>query len=60
VCANFNRVLEITYKSARFLVQRIREVLRSDNLLIVSGGSIAEIDETFIPAMSPKSEKRGC
>ncbi|MGN6376070.1 MAG: IS1595 family transposase, partial [Sphingomonas sp.] len=58
-----HRTLEITYKSAWFLVHRIREAMREGDLApFGSGGGIVEIDETFIGTdrtMKPKGEKKG-
>ena len=44
-----HRTLEITYKSAWFLLHRIREAMRSGDLSPMGGpGVIVEADETFI------------
>ncbi len=45
-----HRTLEITYKSAWFLLHRIREAMRDDSSLppMGSNGGIVEADETFI------------
>lgn len=43
------RVLEVTYKTARFLTHRIREAMRAGELgPFGMGGATVEIDETFI------------
>jgi transposase-like protein len=44
-----HRTLEITYKSAWFLVHRIREAMRDGDLTPFGGnGGVVEVDETFI------------
>ena len=45
-----HRTLEITYKSAWFLLHRIREAMRSGDLAAPygSGGTPVEVDETYI------------
>ena len=45
-----HRTLEITYKSAWFLLHRIREAMRDDGDLPPMGGNggVVEVDETFI------------
>lgn len=57
------RILEVQYKSAWFLAHRIREAMRSGDLIpFGSGGGIVEVDETFIGVdrtIKPKGEKKG-
>ena len=44
-----HRTLEITYKSAWFLLHRIREAMRSGDFTPFGGnGGVVEVDETFI------------
>ena len=44
-----HRILGVTYKTAWFLCNRIREALRDGSLAPMGGsGSIVEVDETFI------------
>lgn len=58
-----HRILEVTYKSAWFMAHRIREAMRSGDLVPFGGGGGAvEADETFIGndrSVKPKYEKRG-
>ena len=43
-----HRMLGITYKSAWFMMHRLREAMRSGDLAPMGGaGSIVEVDETF-------------
>ena len=54
-----HRTLEITYKSAWFLVHRIREAMRVDDFaLFVSGGGIVEVDETFTGKLKGVPKRR--
>jgi len=57
-----HRMLGITYKSAWFLLHRIREAMRSGTLSPMGGGGGAvEVDETFIgndPARKKKPGRR--
>lgn len=44
-----HRTLEVTYKSAWFLLHRIREAMRDGDLTMFGGnGGVVEVDETFI------------
>lgn len=44
-----HRTLEVTYKSAWFLLHRIREAMRDGDVTIFGGnGGVVEVDETFI------------
>lgn len=55
-----HRTLEITYKSAWFLLHRIREAMRSGNLSPMGGGGvIVEADETFIGVLKGAAVKPG-
>lgn len=55
-----HRTLEITYKSAWFLLQRIREAMRDDSALPPMGGNggVVEVDETFIGKLKGAEKKR--
>lgn len=55
-----HRTLEITYKSAWFLVHRIREAMRdgSDLSLFGTGGGIVEVDETFTGKLKGVPKRR--
>ncbi|MDY7097497.1 MAG: IS1595 family transposase [Pseudomonadota bacterium] len=56
-----HRVLEITYKSAWFLMHRIREAMRSGDLAqpFGSGGGTVEVDETYIGFKRDAPTRRG-
>jgi transposase-like protein len=58
-----HRILEVQYRTAWFLSQRIREAMRSGELAPMGGlGGIVEVDETFIGndrSIEPKGEKKG-
>ena len=58
-----HRVLEVTYKTAWFMEQRLREAMRTMRFEPMGGeGDIVEADETFIGngrTVKPKHEKRG-
>jgi transposase-like protein len=44
-----HRTLEVTYKSAWFLLHRIREAMRDGDVTMFGGnGGVVEVDETFI------------
>ena len=55
-----HRTLEITYKSAWFLLHRIREAMRDDGELAPFGGNggVVEVDETFIGRKKGAEKKR--
>ena len=54
-----HRTLEITYKSAWFLLHRIREAMRSGDLTPFGGnGGVVEVDETFIGRLKGVEKKR--
>jgi transposase-like protein len=54
-----HRTLEITYKSAWFLLHRIREAMRDGDLSPFGGnGGIVEVDETFIGRLKGVPKKR--
>jgi hypothetical protein len=54
-----HRTLEITYKSAWFLLHRVREAMRDGDLSpFGSGGGIVEVDETFIGKLKGVPKKR--
>ena len=54
-----HRTLEITYKSAWFLLHRIREAMRSGDLTPFGGnGGVVEVDETFIGHLKGAEKKR--
>jgi len=55
-----HRSLNISYKSAWFLMHRLREALRSDHKGQIGGsGKIVEADETFIVNRKGKSVRKG-
>jgi transposase-like protein len=56
-----HRTLEITYKSAWFLLHRVREAMRSGDLEIPygSGGTPVEVDETYIGRKKGVPKKHG-
>ncbi len=58
-----HRTLEITLKSAWFMSHRIREAMRDDDTVdFGTGGSVVEVDETFIGndrTKKPKHSKKG-
>lgn len=54
-----HRTLEITYKSAWFLLHRIREAMRDGDLTPFGGnGGAVEVDETFIGKLKGVPKKR--
>jgi len=54
-----HRTLEITYKSAWFLLHRIREAMRDGDLSPFGGsGGIVEVDETFIGRIKGAPKRR--
>jgi transposase-like protein len=54
-----HRTLEITYKSAWFLMHRIREAMRDGSLAPFGGnGGVVEVDETFIGKLKGVEKKR--
>jgi transposase-like protein len=55
-----HRILEVQYKTAWFLAHRIREAMRSGDLVPMGGaGSIVEADETFIGRKEGSIKRRG-
>ena len=58
-----HRTLEVTYKTAWFMAHRLREAMRSGDLVPMgSDGGAVEVDETFIGidrTRKPKGEKKG-
>lgn len=56
-----HRTLEITYKSAWFLMHRIREAMRSGDLDVPygSGGTPVEVDETYIGRKEGMPKRHG-
>jgi len=55
-----HRILEISYKSAWFLMHRIREAMRSGDLAAFGGeGGVVEVDETFIGRREGVEKGRG-
>jgi len=54
-----HRVLEVQYKTAWFVLMRLREAMRSGDLTppFGSGGGIVEVDETFINDRRPIESK---
>lgn len=55
-----HRVLEVQYKTARFLEHRIREAMRSGDLTpFGGGGDPVEVDETFIGRVKGKPVRHG-
>ena len=55
-----HRALEITYKSAWFLLHRIREAMRDDSDIAPMGGNggVVEVDETFIGKLKGVEKRR--
>lgn len=55
-----HRTLEITYKSAWFLLHRIREAMRDDSEIAPFGGNggVVEVDETFIGKLKGVEKRR--
>lgn len=54
-----SRILEVQYKTAWFLAHRIREALRSGDLVpFGGGGGIVEVDETFIGHLKGMPKRR--
>ena len=54
-----HRTLEITYKSAWFLLHRIREAMRDGDVTpFGSGGGIVEVDETFTGKLKGVPKRR--
>jgi len=54
-----HRVLEITYKSAWFLLHRIREAMRDGDVTpFGSGGGVVEVDETFTGKLKGVPKRR--
>ena len=56
-----HRTLGVTYKTAWFMFHRLREAMRSGDL-VPFGGGVVEVDETFIghdKAIKPKHSKKG-
>jgi transposase-like protein len=54
-----HRMLEITYKSAWFLLHRVREAMRDGDLSPFGGsGGVVEVDETFIGKLKGVPKKR--
>ena len=55
-----HRILEISYKSAWFLMHRVREAMRSGDLAPFGGeGGVVEVDETFIGRREGVEKGRG-
>jgi hypothetical protein len=55
-----HRILEISYKSAWFLMHRIREAMRSGDLAPFGGeGGVVEVDETFFGRREGVAKARG-
>ena len=55
-----HRILGISYKSTWFMMHRIREAMRSDDLAPMGGvGGIVEVDETFIGRKEGSIKRRG-
>lgn len=55
-----SRVLEVQWNSAWFLSHRIREAMRSGNLIPLGGeGGVVEVDETFIGQKKGEPKRRG-
>lgn len=54
-----HRTLEITYKSAWFLMHRIREAMRDGDFTPMGGnGGVVEVDETFIGRLKGVPKRR--
>ena len=59
-CNQLHRTLGITLKSAWFMSHRIREAMRSDGSVdFGAGGSVVEVDETFIGRDKDRPIRRG-
>src|SRR5215203_4924930 len=55
-----HRTLKVTYKTAWFMMHRLREAMRTGNLVPLGGpGMIVEADETFIGRQKGKPKPRG-
>ena len=54
-----HRTLGVTLKSAWFMSHRIREAMKSNGGILGGGGSIVEVDETFIGNKKEKKKARG-
>lgn len=56
-----HRILEVQYKTAWFLAHRIREAMRSGELLptMGGGGGVVEVDETFIGRLEGQPKRVG-
>lgn len=55
-----HRVLEVTYEAAWFMSHRIREAMRSGDLSPMGGGgTIVEVDETYIGYKGKKQTRKG-
>ncbi|MCH8977214.1 MAG: IS1595 family transposase [Proteobacteria bacterium] len=52
-----HRTLGVTLKSAWFMSHRIREAMKDHTGLLGGGGSVVEVDETFIGGKSKKKAK---
>jgi len=55
-----HRTLEVTYKTAWFMMHRLREAMRSGPLAPMGGqGTVVEVDETFIGQKKDAPKRRG-
>ena len=55
-----HRMIGVTYKTAWFMMHRLREAMRDANPTPMGGvGSTVEVDETFWGNKKPRGEKRG-
>ncbi|MCP5137594.1 MAG: IS1595 family transposase [Gammaproteobacteria bacterium] len=58
-----HRTLGVTYKTAWFMMHRLREAARDDNPdSMGGGGTVVEVDETFIghdTSIKPRGQKKG-
>jgi transposase-like protein len=56
-----HRMLGVSYKSTWFLMQRLREAMRTGGLLppMCEGGNIVEVDETYVGRVKGARVKRG-
>jgi transposase-like protein len=55
-----HRMLGVTYKTAWFMMHRLREAMRTGGLEPMGGGGVVEVDETIIGknALAPKGVKK--
>lgn len=54
-----HRMLGITYKSAWFMANRIREAMKADYTKVIGGRGPVEADETFVGTKPGKEKRKG-